>query len=311
MLAMRPTNGVVYGTGWMCEPKFDGSRLLYYFDGDQVRLSTRSGRDVTHLYPEVAVPVGDTPMILDGELCALDDRGVPDFQKLQPRLMKRLPFPPVVYAVFDVLWFRRESTMDRTYEERRFLLESFFSPGSSVKLPESFLLVPSKEHLDLSQVVAAGFEGIVKKSKDGLYMPGKRSASWRKVTSTMSVIAAVGGYTPGKGSREGVIGALLLGLWGVNGDLVYVGAVGSGFTAAQAENIKTMLDPLRSENPFSDPLRTAHTPRLAEATFVKPLYAVEVKIKGWTGGTKMRHPVFKGFVDEIERATLTEQTGWH
>jgi len=287
-----PTDGL-----WAFEPKFDGSRLLYYFDGQQVRLSTRSGRDVTHLYPEIAVPMG-RPMILDGELVAINEHGVPDFQMLQPRLMKILPIPPVVYAVFDILWFDGKNKMNRRYEERRYLLEP-------LRLPKSFLLVPSAPSMNFDRVIEAGFEGIVVKRLDSIYRPGIRSLAWVKQTRTLSVVAAVGGYTPGQGSREGSVGALVLGLWDADRYFIFVGSVGSGFTDWKARNIKQMLDPIRTDrSPFFE---SEYKLTPVDAVFVKPLYAVEVSIKGWTKDMKMRQPVFKGFVDEIERATTRHQ----
>lgn len=293
-MLLRRSEVPLHPGDWWYEPKLDGSRLMYYFDGKTVRLSTRSGREVTHLYPEIAVPL-DKPTILDGELVSLDDRGVPDFQKLQPRLMKLATSPTVVYAVFDVLWHDDKRLNLRTYEFRRELLER-------LERPISFSLVPRSRSLTLDNVLKAGFEGVVSKRGASQYLPGTRSVNWFKTTPVHSAVAVVCGYTPGKGSREGMIGSLVLGLWDDEDDtLLHIGAVGTGFTQESAKYA-------------FDLLRMVHTNRLTikgdipnDMVAVSPIYTVAVEFKGWTDSAKLRHPAFKGFVNEMEAASTSQQ----
>lgn len=286
---------------WWYEMKLDGSRLIYWFDGKSVRLQTRSGRDVTHLYPEIAVPL-KTPAILDGELVALED-GVPSFRKLQPRLMKLAKSPQLVYATFDILYWQYSNMLATTYEKRRDVLED-------IELPESFMVIPrTKEPVSLERVVDLGFEGVVSKRGKSAYVLGKRSEGWIKTTPTHTIVGVVGGYTPGKGSRRGAVGSLCIGLWWHPEPwpqrLRYVGSVGSGLTDGQARELLTMLEPLKSTSMFVCISPDRDLP--PDIVPVKPMYAVAVSFKEWTYGLRMRHPVFKGIVDEIEQATVAEQ----
>ncbi|KAF1045527.1 DNA polymerase ligase N-terminal domain-containing protein [Xylophilus sp.] len=71
---------------WLYELKFDGYRLLARRDGSQVQLITRNGHDWTHRLPALAREVARLPLRcgwLDGEIVVQDERGAPDFQRLQ------------------------------------------------------------------------------------------------------------------------------------------------------------------------------------------------------------------------------------
>lgn len=79
--------------GWAVEFKWDGVRAVVAAAGERVRISSRTGNDVTAGYPEItaaALGVGRS-VLLDGELIALDERGRPDFGLLQQRMHLRAP----------------------------------------------------------------------------------------------------------------------------------------------------------------------------------------------------------------------------
>ena len=101
----------------------------------------------------------------------------------------------------------------------------------------------------------------------------------------------IGGWTEGKGERDGSLGALLLGV--PNGDgLEYVGKVGTGFTAATRKELLDRLRPLaRKTTPFSAPLSRAET---ALAHFVRPAIVGEVQFAEWTPDGNLRQPSWRG-----------------
>ena len=75
------------GEAWAFEVKWDGMRAIGYCDGaGWLRLETCNLNVVTGGYPELAPPPGGVPMVVDGEIVALDARGVPRFELLQRRL---------------------------------------------------------------------------------------------------------------------------------------------------------------------------------------------------------------------------------
>ena len=101
---------------WSFEVKWDGIRALAAISGGRIKLEVRSGRDVSHRYPELRElgrALGTTEVILDGEIVALDPAtGRPSFERMQRRMhvesesaIRRLRQDvPVTYAIFDLLW---------------------------------------------------------------------------------------------------------------------------------------------------------------------------------------------------------------
>src|SRR5205085_8867601 len=128
------------------EVKWDGVRAIAYCEGGRVRLESRTLRDVTRQYPELAKlgrALGSRRAVLDGEIVALDEQGRPDFQRLQPRMhvvaestiRRRVSDTPVVYMIFDVLWLEGHTTMQLPYTERRALLEALELDGDYWRTP--------------------------------------------------------------------------------------------------------------------------------------------------------------------------------
>jgi bifunctional non-homologous end joining protein LigD len=175
--------------GWALEMKWDGVRALAYLDGRQLRLASRTGRDITIAYPELAAPgsATDSPLLLDGEVVAFED-GRPSFAQLQQRmhvtsaaqaarLSSRIP---VSYLIFDVLHAAGHPLLDMPYWQRRELLErlDLGSGDGTWQVPPSFTGYAGTDVLAISQ--EHGLEGIVAKRLNSAYQPGRRSPDWRK-----------------------------------------------------------------------------------------------------------------------------------
>jgi bifunctional non-homologous end joining protein LigD len=118
--------------GWAFEFKWDGVRALTYWDGRRLRLESRNCLDMTFRYPELR-DLGASLSLnaaLDGEIVALDEHGRPSFAKLQQRLHADKPglldarrSIPIRYYLFDLLHLNGVTLLDRTYEQRRRLLD--------------------------------------------------------------------------------------------------------------------------------------------------------------------------------------------
>src|SRR5580698_9007388 len=100
-----------FGDDWLLERKFDGERCVARKTGNEVRLESRTGKDLTTTYPEVRAAVADQPsrdLLLAGEVVAYDGDQT-SFTRLQQRLGTGHPSPkqvaeyPVVFCVFDLL----------------------------------------------------------------------------------------------------------------------------------------------------------------------------------------------------------------
>jgi bifunctional non-homologous end joining protein LigD len=294
--------------GFGYEFKWDGVRLVSYVLPDRLRLLSRSDRDVTGTYPELAGLVdllGGVPAVLDGEVVAYA-AGRPSFAALQERMHVRAPSPqlaarvPVTYHVFDVLHLGAHSTLGLPYAERRGLLAELALSGPHVRTPPWF---DSGGADVLAASTQQGLEGVVAKRLAAPYLPGRRSPDWRKVKDLRTVEVLVGGWRPGEGRRAGLIGSLLLGL-PETGGVRYVGHVGTGFTEAMLRDLGARLAPLaRGTSPFAGPLPRDHA---RGARWVQPLLVGEVAYGEWTGDGILRHPSWRGLRPDKDPAELNQ-----
>lgn len=299
------------GAAWTYELKWDGIRAISYWDGGRLRLETRNLRDVTVAWPELAPlgpALGDRRAVLDGEIVALDDRGVPSFQRLQERMHVASPAVaarkagdvPASYLLFDVLWLDGTDLMPAPWIERRAVLDSLGLGGPSWATTPSF---PGEGAATLDAARARSMEGIVAKRLDSPYVPGQRSKSWRKLKLVQSDEFVVGGWSPGEGRRSGGIGSLLLGTPDGNGGLAYVGNVGTGFTSAELTRLERRLGPTRRD---TSPFTSGAAPK-RNAVFVDPQLVVEVEFTERTNDGVVRHPSYKGV--RIDKGPADVDTG--
>jgi bifunctional non-homologous end joining protein LigD len=279
--------------GW--EFKWDGVRAIAYVSGGSVRLVSRTGKEMTASYPELAVLADrvQAPVILDGEIVALH-AGRPDFGVLQSRMHVRRPTPrlvqdvPVQLYLFDLLYQGPDSLLELPYTERRARLEDLGLDADPVRTPPWFrddaeaVLAVSLQH---------GLEGVVGKPLASRYFPGRRSA-WIKVKNVRHQEVIICGWQPGQGRRADTIGSLLMGVYDDDGLLRYAGNVGTGFTEAMLAGLMRQLAPLRRDtSPFATPV----PPRYARAVhWAEPRLVGEVAFTEWTADGSMRHPSWHG-----------------
>ena len=289
--------------GWLWEPKLDGVRTLAFLRDAKVELRSRRGVDVTKQYPALVASLAAQPagaMVLDGEICALDEAGVPRFHLLQPRinLTRGVDFArleaetPVVYFVFDVLYLDGYDLRGVALRERKALLGSRLLPRENLRLV-SYI----EEHgRDVEEGARGlGFEGAVGKRADSRYEPGVRSRAWLKVKAVREQEFVVGGYTAGEGARSKSFGALAIGYYD-DGKLRYAGNVGSGFDERELAMVLERLRALAADAPpFVDPKRVE-----GQVRWVRPELVVEVKFAEWTQDGRLRAPVFLGLRDDID-----------
>jgi bifunctional non-homologous end joining protein LigD len=292
--------------GWAYEIKWDGVRAIAYCDAGQLRLESRTLRDITSHYPELrslAAELGSREAVLDGEVVAFDDQGRPSFERLQGRMnlasqaavRRRMADCPVTYLIFDLLHLDGRPQLDVPYSERRTRLAKLELDGPHWQTP-SHHLGEGEPLLRLTQ--EQGLEGLVAKRLDSRYLPGRRSRSWLKVKNTARQELVVGGWLPGRGRRAGTLGALLVG-YHEDGRLRYAGRVGAGFTDSELDRLAGLLEPLRTaESPFEG----RRPPK--EAIFVEPELVVEVAFREWTAARTLRAPVYVGLRPDTDPADV-------
>jgi bifunctional non-homologous end joining protein LigD len=289
---------------WQFEPKWDGVRALVGCDGGARWIRGRRGTEFTDRYPDVtaALPARGT-WVLDGEIVAFDEAGVPSFERLQQRIhltdpgriMRAAVEVPAAFVAFDLL-HDAEPLIDRRLSERRARLETH-----PVTVTPA---VPGRGTSLWGTVAERGLEGIVAKRRDSPYRPGARSADWRKIARVSTVRAVVGGFTSGEGGRAATFGSLLLGLWD-GSRLRFVGAIGTGFDDAHLRAVRPALDEMeRRESPFHAGDRLP-----GDARWVEPSLVAVVGIRAWTSGGRLRQPRFLGFAAEPSDTVTWEAEG--
>ena len=285
---------------WAFEIKWDGIRAILIVEGGRVRAQSRNDLDISASFPELADIgefLGMTTCVLDGEIIALGEDGRPSFSRLQHRMhvgnqreaRRRASSDPVSFVAFDLLYLDGRSLLALPYDERRARLEALHLSGATFTTTESFRDVSGQDIL--AATVQNGLEGVVAKRRDSPYRAGRRHPDWLKVKSLRTQEVVVGGWTEGRGEREGGLGALLLGIPGGDG-LRYVGKVGTGFSDKARRDLLADLRRLSTQgSPFASPL-----PRNEAATahFVRPALVGEVEFGEWTTAGRLRHPTWRG-----------------
>jgi bifunctional non-homologous end joining protein LigD len=282
---------------WAYEFKWDGVRALVRVEGGRLQIFSRAGNEVTATYPELGEmgkQLGSAQAWLDGEIVAFAG-GKPSFAELQKRMhvsnlaqaRKLVGQVPVSLLLFDLLHFEGRSLLKLPFSDRRALLEKLALRGSHWYTAPSY---PAAGAAVLAASREQGLEGVIAKRLDSRYQPG-RSPVWIKITDVRPQEVVIGGWRPGEGRREGVLGALLLGIPD-GGGLRFVGSVGTGFSDTDLESLTETLRPLhRKKSPFNGKLPPE---RARGAIWVEPELVGEVVFRIWTPDGRMRAPVWRG-----------------
>ena len=285
-----------FGDDWLLERKFDGERCVALKRGDEVRLESRTAKDLTGTYPEVRAAIASQrarDLLLDGEVVAYDGDQT-SFSRLQQRLGLRGPSAervaayPVVFCVFDLLELDGDDLRDRPLVERRSLLAKTVRPGAALQLAEAW---NDGSERRFGEACRAGWEGLIAKRAQGPYVSG-RSTDWLKLKCVWEQEFVIGGYTDPAGSRTD-FGALLVGYY-EGGRLRYGGKVGTGYSAAALRDLGARLRALDTpEPPFVDA-----RPVPSGTHWARPELVAQVAFAEWTNDGRLRQPRFLGLRDD-------------
>ena len=294
-----------FGGDWLLERKLDGERCVARKDGGDVRLESRTGKDLTGAYPEVRAAVAAQrarDLLLDGEVVAYDGEQT-SFSRLQQRLGVTNPSPgrvaayPVVYCVFDLLEVDGEDLTDRPLLERRARLARAIRPGTALQLTEAWRGDSQQRFADACR---SGWEGLIAKRAGAPYAPG-RSKDWLKLKCAWGQELVIGGYTDPAGSRTD-FGAVLVGYY-EDGRLLYAGKVGTGYSAETLRDLGARLRAL--EAPTSPFVEVRPTPRGTHWT--RPELVAQVGFAEWTSDGRLRQPRFLGLSDDKAPADVVRE----
>lgn len=224
------------------EVKLDGFRCLAFVDGSDSFLQSRNGKALSRYFPELVLPEGE--YVLDGEIVVRDATGREDFDALGQRIhpaASRIELlsrqTPAVYVVFDLLAQDGDALLTLPFSERRALLERLFAEARFADAPVE--LMASTADPVRAEGWLADAEGAIAKDLSAPYRPGERTGMV-KVKRVRTIDAVLMGWRPGK--EPGTVGALILGLYGDDGELRTVGHC-SGLTAKGKRELVERLAP--------------------------------------------------------------------
>lgn len=285
---------------WIFEIKWDGFRALAELSANKVELYSRNLQRFNARFPSILNDLKGLGLdaVLDGEIVALDENGVSQFQLLQNNKSEE----NIYFYVFDILYLDGKDLRGLPLIERKSILKGLLKGHSHVRFLDhvedkgkAFFLACQKE----------GLEGIIGKKKKSLYTAGQRSKEWVKIKTEKRQEVVICGFTEPKRSRKN-FGALIVGVY-KKGVLKFAGHVGGGFTEESLKDVKAQLAPLITQKcPFNKPPKT-NTP----AVWLKPKCLCEVKFREWTDEGIMRQPIFLGIrTDKLAKSVVKETANY-
>jgi bifunctional non-homologous end joining protein LigD len=284
---------------WLFEIKWDGYRAIAEINKSGNKLYSRNGLTFDKAYPKVfeALKSIKKNAVLDGEIVVFDEKGKPNFQKLQN--YKSNDKYTIQYYVFDILELDGKSLVNNTLIERKDILKGILPESNVIKYCDH---VEDEGKTLFREMQKMNLEGMIAKRKKSKYVIGKRTSDWLKIKNIQSQEAVIVGFTDPKGSRKH-FGSLLLAVK-KKGKLVSIGNVGTGFTDKSLKELHAKLKPIiRKTSPLDVPIK--ETP---DITWVDPVLVCNINFSEMTDDGSVRHPVFQGLrIDKAAGEVVLEK----
>jgi len=281
MLCKKGEKDILFSDEYLFQPKLDGTRAIFQDE----TLYNRRGRNIKYRYPEFESFQITEDSIVDGEVVVYNKKGIPDFHQLQSREQTSNKMKieilsqkyPATYIVFDCLKYKGKDLMDKPVEKRLDYLKKAVREGEHLEI-----IFTTKNGESLwKKMIEMDLEGVMAKKKGSRYYPGKRSAVCIKIKNLQTVDCVIMGYTQGEGKRKETFGALVIGLYNEEDELINIGKVGTGWTDRELELLKEKMDKIKVEE-------------RENRVLIKPELVCEVEYLEVTSNKELRAPSYKG-----------------
>jgi DNA ligase-1 len=202
-------------TEFLVEDKFDGIRAQAHIKDDRVAIYSRTMDEITHRFPELVEPLRNlnTDLIIDGEIVPANESTILPFSELQKRLGRKnvaaelMKSVPVVLVAYDLLYARGRVLIDETLAQRRKIMEEVIVSADPLRLSEGKLfseVAMLDDEFDNAR--RRGNEGLMIKSPDSRYKPGRRGREWLKLKRAIATLdVAVTAVEVGHGKRRNLL----------------------------------------------------------------------------------------------------------
>lgn len=291
MLAVN-ANKIFNDPEWIYELKWDGYRVIAHVKNGRAELYSRNGLSLNSKFSLLVRELEKLPyeVILDGEVVILDKNGLPQFQKLQN--YDGASPGDLRYYVFDMLYLNGHSMLDLPLLDRKSLIPEVLEDLENVFYCDH---IEGMGAAFYKRAVDEGMEGVIAKKANSTYTPGYRSENWLKIKAVQSQEAIICGYTNSE-KGDSLFGSLILGMF-KDGELVYIGNCGTGFSNEEQKALLEKLKKLaQEENPFGKKISL----KGRKPNWVEPRLICEIKFSEWTKNGSLRHPVYKGLRQDKE-----------
>ncbi|MEC3879637.1 DNA ligase D [Parapedobacter sp. 10938] len=291
---------------WEYEVKWDGYRALAFRHGKQTALKSRNNKSFADKFYPIfeAIKAWDIDAVVDGEIVAVTDGGISNFNKLQN--WRSEADGELLYYVFDLLWCDGKDTTALPFSQRKALLQRLVPATGIIRSGYS---VDAEGMAFFEAAGKLGLEGIIAKRSDSIYRPGERTRDWLKIKLQKRQEVVIGGFTRNAGTSK-PFSSLLLGVFDGK-DFKYAGKVGTGFKDAEQREMLQLFKPLvRKTSPFATtpdpnkPSRFRPHPPHAEATWLSPKIVCEIHYTEVTDEGVFRHPAFIALREDKDPKTV-------